>query len=201
MVPGRRRPQNCPSIDPSRSYPAHGTRYALGWIMGDGSGYLPHLTENYESWIVHEVPAAVSAVVNTVTPASPRFIAGLSMGGFGALRLGGKYANQFAGISAHSAITQFEQMSEFVEEPLEEYHASPTDFDVSTALMRTPLPPLRFDCGEADSLLEANRTLHNTLNRAGIAHDYEEFEGGHEWPYWELHLEDTLRFFGNILST
>ncbi len=47
----------------------------------------------------------------------------------------------------------------------------------------------------ADPLLEANRALHDGLTRAGVAHVYEEFPGGHEWGYWETDLADTLRFF------
>jgi enterochelin esterase-like enzyme len=37
------------------------------------------------------------------------------------------------------------------------------------------------------------------LEEAGVPHVYEEFEGGHEWSYWEAHLEDTLRFFAKLL--
>ncbi|MGH7967202.1 MAG: alpha/beta hydrolase-fold protein [Limisphaerales bacterium] len=38
------------------------------------------------------------------------------------------------------------------------------------------------------------------LKSAGIEHVYEEFPGGHEWPYWEAHLADMLRFFGRVLN-
>jgi enterochelin esterase-like enzyme len=37
--------------------------------------------------------------------------------------------------------------------------------------------------------------LHQQLTEHGIAHEYEEFPGGHEWPYWERHLADSLSFF------
>jgi len=62
-----------------------------------------------------------------------------------------------------------------------------------------PLPPFRFDCGRDDNLLAANRALHEALEMAGIAHDYAEHEGGHDWPYWRRHLADTLLFFGEVL--
>ena len=39
-----------------------------------------------------------------------------------------------------------------------------------------------------------NRALHAALDARGIEHQYEEFAGGHDWPYWRLHLADTLRF-------
>ena len=169
-------------------------------LWGDGSGYLPHLLHDYEQWIVKEVPELVKILVKEATDASPLFISGLSMGGFGALRLGGKYAGQFSGISAHSAITEFEQMAQFVEEPLTDYNVDAANFSVARALIGSALPPLRFDCGLSDSLLDANRMLHDQLVAAGISHRYEEFQGGHEWPYWEEHLRDTLLFFDAILT-
>jgi S-formylglutathione hydrolase FrmB len=120
------------------------------------------------------------------------------MGGFGALRLGAKYADRFRGISGHSSITHFSQMSRFVEEPLDAYGPPPDSAQSVLHWMdakRDKLPPVRFDCGTEDPLLEENRTLHRELDARGIAHVYEEFPGGHEWSYWETHLADTLRFF------
>ena len=90
-------------------------------LWGDGSGYLPHHNLDFEKWIVEDVPMAVSEAATSKTEGSPLFISGLSMGGFGALRLGIKYQQQFAGISTHSAITAVDQMNLFVEEPLDEY--------------------------------------------------------------------------------
>jgi enterochelin esterase-like enzyme len=49
-------------------------------------------------------------------------------------------------------------------------------------------------------LLEANRRLHAELQAAGIAHQYAEHPGGHDWAYWTRHLADTLRFFSSTLS-
>jgi S-formylglutathione hydrolase FrmB len=88
-------------------------------------------------------------------------------------------------------------MREFVEERPESFTVPEDDRSVLETLLRqrAPLPALRFDCGTEDPLLEANRALHRGLAAAGIAHTYEEFPGGHEWPYWERHLEDSLRFF------
>jgi S-formylglutathione hydrolase FrmB len=63
------------------------------------------------------------------------------------------------------------------------------------------LPPIRFECGRDDPYLQANRDLHDALQRAGIAHGYAEGEGGHEWSYWSTALEGVLRFFGDVLRT
>ena len=174
-------------------------------LWGDGSGYLKHPHADFERYIVDDVPACVATVApdGTVTAESPLFIAGLSMGGFGALRLGAKYAQRFRGISAHSSITHFSQMGSFIEEPLALYGPPPVSEQSVLSAMeanRAHLPPIRFDCGVDDKLIEHNRTLHRDLERLGIPHIYEEFPGAHEWSYWEKHLEDSLRFFGQNLT-
>ena len=145
----------------------------------------------------------MAKVVSAVGPASPLFIAGLSMGGFGALRLGAKYPRRFRGIAGHSSITHFSQMEQFVEEPLDAF--GPPEAAEQSVLHwmlanRDQLPPLRFDCGTEDPLLQHNRTLHAQLQEHQIAHTYAEYPGGHEWPYWERHLESTLRFFSHCLA-
>ncbi len=171
-------------------------------LWGDGSGYLRHPEADFERWIVDEVPAAASQAFPALGAHPPLFISGLSMGGFGALRLAGKYPQRFRAAGGHSSITHFTRLGQFVEEPLERYGCGPEDQSVFETLSRNRerLPPLRFDCGTADPLLEANRELHRQLTAAGIPHEYQEFPGGHEWPYWQRHLEDMLRFFGKQLA-
>ncbi len=170
-------------------------------LWGDGSGYLAHRTQDFERWIVDEVPAAARMAAPCLSEASPIFIAGLSMGGFGALRLGAKHPERFRAASGHSSATHLEQLRDYVEEPLATFTALEEDRSVLDNLLRQKNRPLRFrfDCGTEDPLLEANRSLHKSLLSAGISHVYEEFPGGHEWPYWEKHLERSLRFFAEAL--
>ena len=170
-------------------------------LWGDGSGYLRHRDADYATWIVDEVPEAAARIDARCIDA-PRFMSGLSMGGYGALRLGLLHPEKFAGISAHSSITEVTQMQGFVEE-------SPAEFDLTDteplavsdcAKLCSQLPPLRFDCGTEDILIEYNRTLHRDLKAAGISHEYEEFSGGHTWDYWNDHLADSLLFFKTCLD-
>ncbi|CAN0601730.1 unnamed protein product, partial [Ectocarpus sp. 12 AP-2014] len=119
-------------------------------LWGDGSGYLSHQKLDFEQWIVTDVPAAIQENITMVSAQSPMFISGLSMGGFGALRLGLKYPDKFQAISAHSSITHLNQMALFVEENLEEYiHTDTNEHSVLGILNKTAakLPKIRFDCG------------------------------------------------------
>jgi enterochelin esterase-like enzyme len=170
-------------------------------LAGDGSGFVPGEAGDAERWIIDEVPALAREIVPGCSPGSPLFIAGLSMGGFGALRLAGKYPHAIAAAAAHSSVTEAAQLETHFEEGISGWSAAPADRSVFAALTGAagPLPPLRFDCGRDDWLVDANRALHRELDRAGIAHCYVENDGGHNWAYWAHALPDTLRFFGGVL--
>jgi putative tributyrin esterase len=171
-------------------------------LWGDSSGYIGHSGQDVEAWIAEEVPLAVQEVTPLAATNSPRFLAGLSMGGFGALRIGAKHGANFLGVSGHSSITEIEQLRQLTEEDVPSLVQAPEDRTLLAAILanRYHLPAIRFDCGRTDYLIEANRELHARLDEAGIPHGYDEFAGGHEWPYWEEHLADSLRFFASILS-
>lgn len=172
-------------------------------LWGDGSGYLPHGGFDFESWIVNDVPNAVMETIAGANKRSPLFISGLSMGGFGALRIGAKYGSKFKAISGHSSITSLPQLKLFVEEPLKNYaQGEPIDEDVlATFNYYNDLPPIYFDCGTEDILIKYNRELHQKMDREGIRHIYREYPGGHEWPYWASHITDSLKFFASHMRS
>ncbi|SNR31187.1 S-formylglutathione hydrolase FrmB [Lutibacter agarilyticus] len=170
-------------------------------LWGDGSAYLPHNTKNFESWIVDDVNQAVIENIDCVSEKSDLFISGLSMGGYGALRLGAKFPSTYKAFSGHSSITNKNQMHLFVEENEGNYNQeNKIDEDVFELLFQNKekLPNFRFDCGKDDLLIEYNRELHLNLIAENIPHIYQEFEGKHEWSYWEAHIKDTLLFFNKF---
>jgi len=171
-------------------------------LWDQGSGYVPHATQDFERWIVEEVPAATQRAVAETSEQSTMCLAGLSMGGFGALRLGAKYPGRFRAVSAHSAATDQDQFKTLIGERLSAWSDRESDRSVLAPMLqnRDRLPPFRFDCGVDDFLIGPNRELHRDLTAAGIPHSYEEFPGAHTWSYWELHLRDSLRFFGARLA-
>jgi putative tributyrin esterase len=168
-------------------------------LSRDGSGYL-HWPgrEDVERWIIEEVPAIARIAAPSRRTDARVALAGLSMGGYGAMRLGGKFPERFTAISAHSAMADIAQIATFAEEPLEQYLRTAPPAELSVLYWwqrhRGRLPRLRFDCGTGDALIEGNRNLHRALESVSIAHTYEEFPGGHDWSYWQLHVERTLEF-------
>ena len=172
-------------------------------LWGDGSAYLAHNGYNFDKWIIEDVVDAVKLTIPEAKNSTTLFIGGLSMGGFGALKLGAKYPDKFKAIAAHSAITSITQMELFVEEPLSAYQqvlAKNEDVLLMMQSNKDSLPSIRFDCGKTDLLIEYNRKLHQSLLDTGITHTYEEFEGIHEWAYWEAHLPDSLLFFNQFVD-
>src|SRR5262249_18401118 len=65
-------------------------------LWGDGSGYVPHEHANYENWIVDDIPNCLRELFPQLQP-EKILLAGLSMGGFGAMRLGMKYPSRVLG--------------------------------------------------------------------------------------------------------
>lgn len=171
-------------------------------LWGDGSGYVAQADADAERWILDDVPALACAMVESCTRHSPLLVAGLSMGGFGALRLAGKHPARIAAAAALSAITDVAQFDGLIEEARTGWSDAPADRGVLAALTGAGagLPPIRIDCGRDDPYLHANRQLHRALLEAGIAHRYVESDGGHDWPYWRATLEGVLRFFGEVLQ-
>ena len=170
-------------------------------LWGDGSGYVAQDAHDAERWIIDELPAMARETIAGCTEHSPLLLAGLSMGGFGALRLAGKYPQRITAAAALSAVTHAVQLDALIEEGRNGWSTAPADLDVLAALTggSCPLPPLRIDCGLDDPYLDHNRELHRSLQRAGISHHYAESAGDHDWDYWSTTLADTLGFFGDVL--
>jgi putative tributyrin esterase len=168
-------------------------------LYGDGSAYLPHQTENYEKWIVEELIAVVKENVAGIRENSKIFITGLSMGGYGAMRLGSKYPTVFRSFSGLSSITEFSQMALFLEgnddRELSRNVLSQESVLECILANKGRLPYFRFDCGTEDLLIDFNRQLHQRLQKNSIQHNYAEYPGGHQWDYWRKHIEDSLLFF------
>jgi putative tributyrin esterase len=173
-------------------------------LYRDGSAYLPHKDGyDYEKWIVEDVLDAVKQEIAVASPQSPLFITGLSMGGYGALRIGAKYPHLFKAFSGLSSITDFNHLAYWYENGnIEEISAnviSHPDVLETILLNRASLRPFMFDCGDKDILIEANRNLHRDLERNNILHVYNEYPGEHNWSYWRNHIKEHLLFFNEQL--
>lgn len=185
----------------------HTEHYPLIVVMPDGqNGWYANLARPnlFEDALVQDVWEHVNA---TYAMRPGRWaIGGLSMGGFGALRLGLKYPDKFCSIYAHSsAIPRGKdnwllQNPDFSEALLKRLKKDLDCFHWAEKLDRTLLPRLTFDCGTEDFLLAHNRRFHKFLNKIEFPHTYLEFPGGHTWEYWDLHIQEAITQHAEILG-
>jgi S-formylglutathione hydrolase FrmB len=166
----------------------------------DGPDYARHIGEELVAFIERNFPARRTR--------SARCIGGLSMGGYGALRLGLGYPRMFASVTAHSGAMRFWQSKQgpIVQRELERIfgkHPEGTDHDLLTLAKRAKkagvLPSIRIDCGTEDFLLEDSRWLHRELGKLKVAHEYVEGPGDHNWDYWDQQVQQALVFHGRAL--
>ncbi len=173
--------------------------------FGDGSGYYNHNDNddggNYEKWIVEDVIDTARSVYK-LNADSPVGVSGLSMGGYGALRLGVKFQKtHFQAISAHSSVTCYSNLVPFVREASSVPPKPKTGEELDQLIDLHKLSiPLQFDCGLDDDLLNANRQLSKKLTDLNLPHCYREYPGGHDWPYWHEHILETLVFMQEELG-
>jgi len=164
----------------------------------------------YETAITQDIIGFVDRSFRTKTDRGGRAVAGLSMGGYGALKLGLKHPDKFCAAVSHSgapaaACGELTGDNPWVAERRLIFGEKPGggDNDVfALAEKADPAtrPALRFDCGLSDGLIEQNRALDKHLTKLGIPHEYEEHPGDHNWAFWDLHIQDTLQFIKKPLG-
>lgn len=182
----------------------HVESYPFVVVLPDGgtSGYLNwrdsgrFARHRYEDFIVTDLSDHVRRHFNVT--AGPWAIGGLSMGGYGAMRLGLKHPGRFASIWAHSAAFH---IGGTVEPDLVEDVADASVFaHAERAARRGGSQAIAFDCGVDDEgLLEDNRKLHALMERLKLPHHYAEHPGGHTWDYWDEHLPAALAQHARVL--
>jgi S-formylglutathione hydrolase FrmB len=188
----------------------YATRHGLMIVMPDG--FRGFYTDNaagpaYATYIAKELVDTIERIFPAKRARESRGVGGLSMGGYGALRLALGHPDLFAAATSHSgavlhgsrnhprvggALAEPEFRRIFGDEPVG------TDHDVLALAHRAQaagkLPALRIDCGVDDDLIHDNRALHTKLDALRVPHEYEEFPGGHNWDYWDVHVQEALAF-------
>ena len=188
-------------------------RYAQNYpfliIMPDGGRgwYSDSRLGKYESYIVKELVTFVDGLFPTRRQAQYRAIGGLSMGGYGALKLGLKYPRVFGSISAHSSAVGFmrwvDKDTTIPEAPLiaDSIDKAANDpYELALSCPEKQRPHIYFDCGRNDFLYEDNQHFDALLRKNKIPHTYHRFDGAHEWSYWDTHIQDALKFHAKAME-
>ena len=163
----------------------------------------------YESYIVKELIPEIDAKYRTISKREGRVIAGLSMGGYGALKYAFKYpemfvlAGSFSGALGATTYRSTPGMESIVKTIDDAFGPAGSETRMSNdlfAMVRNAspekfkaLPFIYLDCGTEDFLFQNNREFLALLVEKKIPHEYRQLPGAHNWEYWNKQVQEFLR--------
>lgn len=198
----------------------YAAEYGLAVVMpGVGRSWYTDMASGpaYWQYVSEEVPRFVERTFRVGTGRAKTFVAGLSMGGYGAMKMAFLQPQAFAAAASFSgAVDMRERVAEVrarteaaAEQPLgndEIFRIRDTHLvfgdppvvagtDNDTFLLAERLadaPALYIACGTEDFLYEHNERFHRHLTELGLEHTYITEPGTHEWGFWDRHVAAFL---------
>jgi putative tributyrin esterase len=175
----------------------------LGWYTNMKYGFP------YFDYICKEVPDVCRRFFPCLSKErEDNFVAGNSMGGYGAFKLGLSAPEQFAAAASLSgAMDMVDTLTNRQDDAVypdfwqdifgtrEEFSGGENDlFAVSGKLIKCerPAPKLYMWCGTEDFLYQQNMKMHSHLEMLGYDLTYKETKGNHGWEYWDVWIRDVL---------
>lgn len=158
--------------------------------------------EAYMRYVGEELPAFTRRLFPLSSRREDTFIAGLSMGGYGALNAGLTYPETFGKVAALSAaLRPWKRMDKpqggCVQRPayaraLFGQDTEPWDTLTLARQCGARAPELWLSCGAQDDLLEENIALVNGLRQAGIPAYFDQPPGAHNWDFWDREIQRVI---------
>lgn len=158
----------------------------------------------YETFIADELPRIVRSFFPITESREETFIAGLSMGGYGAFRLGMTYPERYGAAASLSGVMDVLNFAKREDRKADAFWAfggpeklDPKKIDVfarAEALAKGPYSkmPLYQCCGTEDFLYEGNVAFREHAKKLGLNLKYEDEPGNHEWGYWDKKIQNVL---------
>lgn len=153
----------------------------------------------------------IKRVFNIPADGDHLYAAGLSMGGFGALKCALTYPDRFAGAMSYSGglrcLERVAQYSQIL--PEEEFRAvlgmelacGPENnlmLLAEKAAQAKRMPKLYMACGTEDFLIAENREVHEHVKKLGFDVTYEEWSGIHDWVFWDRACGRSLAIMAGL---
>ncbi|MFC0674453.1 alpha/beta hydrolase [Brachybacterium hainanense] len=157
--------------------------------------------EAYWTFISEELPQLLARTFRVSTAREDTFVAGLSMGGFGAFKLALNRPDRFAAAASLSgAVDMLGDRIFEAEDPLAQRIwggrelAGTADDLVGLVRAADPrtLPQLFLDCGTEDFLVNQNRAFLAAAEESGVAVTSRLRPGDHAWEFWDTGIQDVL---------
>lgn len=165
----------------------------------------------YWTFLSEELPGLMRGFFPLSTRREENMVAGLSMGGYGALRLALAHPAQYSAAASFSGALDVGRIcrqagrkgSRLNRAEVEGIFGSRLEAEETEADLWTlarglasgsgPKPRLFLSCGTEDELRGENQKFSGHLTALGLPHSYEERPGGHEWAFWDGEIQ---RFLG-----
>jgi S-formylglutathione hydrolase FrmB len=166
----------------------------------------------YEDFLLHEFLPQIEKRYRAQSGRASRGIAGISMGGYGALHLGFRHPELFASVGAHSAalleklptvtISDSRQtarsriLGDVFGSPLDSAFWKQNDPLAIARIANLSALKIYFDCGSEDDygFEDGATALDKVLSSRHIPHEFHLYPGGHNWVYVAEHLPALLQF-------
>ncbi|MBA2694757.1 MAG: alpha/beta hydrolase [Ornithinimicrobium sp.] len=153
----------------------------------------------YWTFLSQELSQVVSSFFRVSQRQEDTYVAGLSMGGYGALKWALREPDRFAGVASMSGALDVVRMPERPERAgLVErvFGGMPGPQDDVLALVASAdveaLPPVHLSCGTDDELVEGNRVFARAAREAGVQLTEDFRPGEHEWGFWDTEIQSVL---------
>ena len=167
---------------------------AVVMLSGENSFYRTDQGgADFFRFVSEELPQFVTNLFPISDKPENSYIAGLSMGGYGALLHGFSHPERFAAIGEFSGAIEVGS-----EEERAKYKDGPYDIRNLAKQLKdagTKMPPLYMACGENDMLYEMNVEFKNLFESYGWDITWKNVPGyTHEWRFWNLQVEEFLKW-------
>ena len=189
--------------------------FAIVMPSAENSFYLNGLSTGhaFQTLVGEELVDYVRKTFRLAMNPEDTCIAGLSMGGFGALHTGLAYPRTFSKIGAMSSafivhevakmqpghgndVANYDFYRECFGEPslVEESDNNPETLVRKLKAAGEKIPEIYLACGTEDFLIENNREMHRFLEAEGVPHEYHEAPGTHDMVFWTEHIQKIVRW-------
>jgi putative tributyrin esterase len=157
----------------------------------------------YWTFLSEELPQLVGSLFRVSDRREDTFVAGLSMGGYGALKWALRQPGRFAAAASLSGALDVAGLRsrERPEDPpmferiFDGRSPAGTDDDLLALIGRVDvatLPALRVCCGVQDELIGANRRFVDACAAAALPLATSFGPGAHDWAYWDTQIQEVL---------
>ncbi|WP_433366141.1 alpha/beta hydrolase [Actinoplanes sp. CA-142083] len=157
-------------------------------------------------FLTEELPQTVERFFRVSTRREDTFVAGLSMGGYGALKWALREPRRFAAAASFSGALDLAYIQEFdlrphirtlVSRVFPDRKVAGGDEDLFHLVKKADkaeLPRLLLRCGTEDHLVKQNERFVAACKTAGVEIDAAFGPGEHEWGYWDEQIQAGLEF-------